>query len=169
MKYLKDIIFIIIIIMLIILLLITHLDDNFNILTSGDWINLIIGLITAASTITIGYETIKISAFPFTKKIEIYHFLDCKENNIDFTAYIELTNVGFCPIALKSIELYDSKYLVEAIYFSRTITIKSNSKKTIKLHFKVTNNFKHTKNKKIIVTDVSGKKFVYKFQNYAVG
>lgn len=169
MKYLKEIIYIFIIIALTILLICTHIDDNFNLLDASDWINLTIGLITSISTIIIGYATIKISLFPFTKKVEIYHWFWCKQNNIDYTAEIKITNTGFCPIVIKHIELYDNKYLVKARHFSRGYVIKSNDSKILKLYFELTNNFEDTEKKKIIITDITGKKFTYKFNNYAVG
>lgn len=169
MKTIKEIIYIFIIIILSILLIFTHLDDNFNLLTASDWINLTMGLITSTSTIIIGYATIKISSFPFTKKIEIYHWFWCKPNNIDYTAEIQVTNIGFCPIIIKHIELYDNKYLVKARHFSQGYIIKSNDSKILKLYFELTNDFEDTKKKKIIITDITGKKFIYKFNNYAVG
>lgn len=58
MKYLKDIIYIIIIILLSTLLFITHLDDNFNILTPSDWVNLTIGILGFFATITLGIVAI---------------------------------------------------------------------------------------------------------------
>ena len=165
MKAIKEIIYIFIIIILSILLIFTHLDN----LTASDWINLTMGLITSTSTIIIGYATIKISSFPFSKKIEIYHWFWCKQNNIDYTAEIQVTNIGFCPIAIKHIELYDNKHLVEERYFSQCYIIKSNDSRILKLNFKLTNDFEHTKKKKIIITDINGNKFIYKFNNYAVG
>ena len=169
MNTIKEIIYIFIIIFLSTLLIFTHLDDNFNLLTASDWINLTMGLITSTSAIIIGYATIKISSIPFTKKIEIYHWFWSKHNGKDYTAEIQVTNVGFCPIAIKHIELYDNKYLVKEWYFSQCYIIKSNDSKILKLDFKLTNEFEHTKKKKIIITDINGNKFVYKFDNYAVG
>ena len=54
MKYIKDIIYILIIVLLSILLILSHIDDNFNILTSSDWVNLFVGLLSASATILLG-------------------------------------------------------------------------------------------------------------------
>lgn len=54
MKYLKDVIYIILIIVLSTFLILSHLDDNFNILTSSDWVNLVIGIFSATATILLG-------------------------------------------------------------------------------------------------------------------
>src|SRR5574344_728924 len=50
----KDTIYILIIITLVALLTLTHIDDKFEVISSGDWISLILGLLSSLATIILG-------------------------------------------------------------------------------------------------------------------